>query len=76
MPVVQVMRRLPGLRASVVAPENRQGARKAAQHLIGLGHRRIAFVGGFPDMSVREERLAGYARGARRGGPCLTIPRS
>jgi len=61
MPVVQVMRRLPGLRASIVAPENRFGARKAVQHLIGLGHKRIAFVGGFPAMSVREERLAGYA---------------
>ena len=60
MPVVQVMRRLPGIRTSVVTPENRQGARRAVQHLIGLGHQRIAFVGGFPEMSVREERLAGY----------------
>ena len=29
LPVVQVMRRLPGLKASLVAPENREGARKA-----------------------------------------------
>jgi LacI family transcriptional regulator len=77
MPVVQVMRRLPGLRTSVVAPENRQGARKAAQHLIDLGHRRIAFVGGFPAMSVREERLAGYCDALDEAGlpfdPALVI---
>ena len=46
LPVVQVMRRLPGLRASLVAPENREGARKATAHLLENGHRRIAFVGG------------------------------
>jgi len=68
MPVVQVMRRLPGLRASVVAPENRLGARKAAAHLISCGHRRIAFVGGFPSMSVREERLAGYVEALDEAG--------
>ncbi len=77
MPVVQVMRRLPGLRASVVAPENRLGARKAAAHLIGLGHKRIAFVGGFPSMSVREERLAGYVEALEEAGlpfdPALVV---
>ena len=60
MPVVQVMRRVPGLKASVVAPENKEGARKATAHLIAQGHRRIAFVGGVASMLVREERLAGY----------------
>lgn len=59
VPVALVLRRLPGAFASVVAPENRQGARKATAHLIGLGHRRVAFIGGMP-MVVREERLAGY----------------
>jgi LacI family transcriptional regulator len=60
MPVVQVMRRLPGLKASVVAPENKEGARKATAYLIAQGHRRIAFVGGLASMTVREERLSGY----------------
>src|SRR5271165_4868855 len=60
LPVVQVMRRLPGLKASVVAPENKEGARKATAHLIANGHQRIAFVGGVSSMLVREERLAGY----------------
>ena len=60
MPVVQVMRRVPGLKASFVSPENREGAGKATAHLIAAGHRRIAFVGGVPSMTVRDERLAGY----------------
>lgn len=46
MPVVQVMRRVPGLSASVVAPENKGGARKATACLIAQGRRRIAFIGG------------------------------
>ena len=60
LPVVQVMRRLPGLKASLVTPENREGARKATTHLIENGHRRIVFVGGRSSLFVRNERLAGY----------------
>src|SRR5580698_7921788 len=45
LPVVQVMRRLPGLRASLVAPENREGARKATAYLVENGHRRNALLG-------------------------------
>ena len=77
MPVVQVMRRLPGLKASFVGPENKDGARKATAHLIALGHRRISFVGGIPAMTVREERLAGYAQALEEAGmpfdPSLVI---
>ncbi len=60
MPVAFAMRRLHGARGSVVAPDNRLGARRATAHLAALGHRRIAFLGGMPGMSVREERFAGY----------------
>jgi LacI family transcriptional regulator len=67
MPVVQVMRRLPGLKASSVSPENREGARKATAHLIATGHRRIAFVGGVQSMSVRDERIAGYRLAIEEG---------
>jgi LacI family transcriptional regulator len=68
MPVVQVMRRLPGLKASFVAPENREGARNATAHLIAAGHRRIAFVGGVASMVVRAERLAGYLLALEEAG--------
>ena len=60
LPVVQVMRRLPGLKASLVAPENKEGARKATAHLIAQGHKRVAFVGGTTSLLIREERLSGY----------------
>jgi LacI family transcriptional regulator len=76
LPVVLAMRRMPGLRASLVAPENREGARKATRHLIALGHRRIAFAGGMP-MSVRDERIAGYQDALAEAGlgpdPALVI---
>jgi LacI family transcriptional regulator len=68
LPVVQVMRRLPGLRASLVAPENREGARKATAYLLENGHRRIAFVGGTDALSVRDERLAGYRLALEQAG--------
>ena len=67
-PVVQMMRRVPGLKASFVSPENRDGARRATQHLLSLGHRRVAFVGGYAAMSVREERLAGYRAALEEAG--------
>jgi LacI family transcriptional regulator len=68
MPVVQVMRRVPGLKASFVAPENREGAKRATQHLVELGHRRIAFVGGLASMGVRDERLSGYRAALEEAG--------
>lgn len=68
MPVVQVMRRVPGLKASFVGPENKEGARRATQHLIALGHRRIAFVGGLATMGVRDERLSGYRAALEEAG--------
>ena len=71
LPVVQVMRRLPGLRASFVAPENKEGARKATAHLIAVGHSRVAFVGGVSAMLVREERLAGYKLALEEAGISL-----
>ena len=60
IPVVLVMRGVAGARAAAVVPDNRRGAREAVEHLANLGHRRIAFAGGFTDTLVHEERIAGY----------------
>ncbi|MGN6551535.1 MAG: LacI family DNA-binding transcriptional regulator [Pararhizobium sp.] len=60
IPVVLAMRRIPATRVPAVAPDNRRGAAIATSHLIGKGHRRIAFFGGYPDLVVAEERLSGY----------------
>ncbi|HET9768903.1 MAG TPA: LacI family DNA-binding transcriptional regulator [Thermoanaerobaculia bacterium] len=48
--------------------DNRLGARLAVEHLIGLGHRSIAFVGGPADNADAAERLAGYREALEQGG--------
>jgi LacI family transcriptional regulator len=68
LPVVFAMRQLRGARGSVVVPDNRAGARAATAHLLGLGHRRVAFLGGFAEMVVRDERLGGYRDALRAAG--------
>jgi LacI family transcriptional regulator len=45
----------------VVAVQNRLGARTAVEHLLGLGHRRIAFIAGSPHTGQSAERHRGYA---------------
>ena len=60
IPVIFVMRRLPASRIPAVAPDNHRGAVLATEHLIGKGHRRLAFLGGFTDMIVYHERLGGF----------------
>jgi DNA-binding LacI/PurR family transcriptional regulator len=46
VPLVLVYRSLPGLPLPAVTIENRDGARRLVEHLIGLGHRRIAHIHG------------------------------
>jgi LacI family transcriptional regulator len=60
VPVVFAMRRLPESRIPVIAPDNHRGAYLAAAHLIGKGHRRLAFFGGSSDLVVYQERLGGF----------------
>jgi LacI family transcriptional regulator, galactose operon repressor len=48
--------------------DNQLGARLAVEHLIGLGHRSIAFVGGPADNADAAERLAGYREALEQGG--------
>lgn len=42
-----------------VLPDNRNGGRAVAEHLIGLGHRRIAVIAGTRAMTTIADRLAG-----------------
>lgn len=48
--------------------DNEHGARLATEHLISLGHRRIAFFGGHRDSSSVEQRRRGYAAAMRDAG--------
>src|SRR6478672_2607858 len=59
VPVVLVDRRAPADDQCAVAVDDVLGARLAADHLLERGHRRIAFVGGDPDLPQVRERLEG-----------------
>jgi len=48
-----------------VASDDRQGSYEATQHLIKLGHRRIAFLGGPLAAPWGKERFEGYGRALR-----------
>jgi len=48
------------LDADTVLATNRAGARAAVEHLIGVGHRRIAFLGDLTDIATATDRYLGY----------------
>lgn len=52
----------------VVVGANHAGARELVQHLIGLGHARIAFVGGALHTGQSKERQRGYEEALREAG--------
>jgi len=60
IPVVLMVRSIPGAKVSSVTSDNHAGIYAAVEHLASLGHKRIAFFGGFPDMVIFDERIAGY----------------
>jgi LacI family transcriptional regulator len=60
IPVVLVMRSIPGARASSVVADSHSGASRATEHLLSLGHRRIAYFGGYSDMVAFADRCGGY----------------
>jgi LacI family transcriptional regulator len=51
-----------------VTVENYHGARLGAQHLIDLGHTRIGYVGGEPDLESTDQRHQGYRDALRLAG--------
>jgi len=62
--------RLPANYADVpwVDADNDRYTRIAVEHLIELGHQRIAFVGGDPEVAVTRERLQGYTLAMKAAG--------
>jgi LacI family transcriptional regulator len=60
-----------GHRGGVVL-DDEAGARLATEHLVGLGHRRIAMVGGLPQSYTAERRLTGFRAAMAAAG--LPVP--
>jgi len=65
IPMVQYSRRHPRLSAPSVTADGERGIFIATEHLLQLGHRRIAYVGMECDKSTGAERLAGFLRAYR-----------
>lgn len=63
LPIVFINRRLaaPGA-ASYVEPDDIHGGYVATEHLLGHGHRRIAYIAGPPAWQPSWDRLEGYRR--------------
>jgi len=57
-----------GARWDFLALDNQRGARLATEHLIALGHRRIAFFGGHRESTPVRQRQAGYREAMHSAG--------
>lgn len=68
LPVVVTGRRLKATNLISLDFDHREGARLATQHLIELGHRRIAFIGGVPEHPDAVEREMGYRLALEEAG--------
>lgn len=71
LPVLLINGRLPGSSLSRVVMDERLGAELATRHLIELGHRDIAIVGGYRHMTNTLQRTAGFTKTMEEHG--LTV---
>lgn len=68
IPLVCMLRPLPDCPVDTVMLDNVLGGRLATDHLIALGHRRIALVAGVPEQVVSQERAEGYRKALQDSG--------
>ncbi len=74
-PMVIVDRALEGVEADIVRIDHEQGAYLATRHLLDLGHRDIACIGGPDNTSVAQLRLAGFERALAEAGVAVAPER-
>jgi LacI family transcriptional regulator len=60
VPYILVSRRRDNSEDWWIVPDDEQGAWLAVEHLVGLGHRRIAHIAGSSEVSRAVDRLRGY----------------
>lgn len=60
-PIVLLDRVVDGLDASVVRADHVNGIRLATEHLLDLGHRRIALISGRAEIRPTRDRIRGYS---------------
>lgn len=66
--LVSIDRSLFNLGVDTVMVENKEGASRAVEHLIALGHRRIGLLTGARGIAPTEERLLGYTGALEKHG--------
>lgn len=78
MPAILVARSVPGADVPTYRGDDAYGIALATNHLIGLGHRTIAMIGGTDQTSTGRHRYEGYVKALERAGiavdPSLRIP--
>lgn len=70
IPIVYIDRML-DLNGDWVGSENHRSMRSLTEHLISLGHKRIAFAAGLRHISTTEERIEGYKEALEKNGIVL-----
>ena len=68
IPTVVIDRRIEGWEVDSVHGDSISGAKALVEHLIGLGHRRIAMLAGPADTSTAEDRVTGYCLALAEAG--------
>lgn len=68
IPMIEVNRRHEECILDAVLADNFQGAKQGTEHLIRLGHQRIALIVGSLDTSTGKDRLEGFQRAMTNAG--------
>ncbi len=68
LPLVYVLRRHVAGAVPAATADDRRGCELAVEHLVGLGHTRIAHLGGPPGISTGRERHEGFVAAMARAG--------
>jgi LacI family transcriptional regulator len=78
VPTVLLDMYVEGLPYDVIKTDNIEAGRLATEHLLSLGHRRIALISGIPGLATSDDRQAGYEAAMVAGGvsldPALVMP--
>lgn len=68
LPTVLVARSVPGIDLPVFRGDDKFGISLATNHLISLGHKRIAMIGGTDKTSTGRDRYEGYVSAMQKAG--------
>ncbi|WP_337190078.1 MULTISPECIES: LacI family DNA-binding transcriptional regulator [Saccharibacillus] len=68
VPVLLLNGNLPQTKLNRISADQKLGAQLAVQHLIDLGHRDIAAIGGYAKMTNTQQRLLGFRTAMKEAG--------